>query len=116
MKQVDGQKNVFTMTITDRVLMQGLLPSEGNYITLKNSQAINDKLKFSTLEEEQCGMELKDSSLTWKKDLEKDIEFSASEIEFIQKVLTEKSEKNELKINVFPIAKIFLEDMDLATK
>ena len=74
------------LTIMDRLVIQGLYPSEGNIITQVLVKDIQDKIEFTQEEIKESDLKSVSGGYKWNKDkvIEKEIKFTEAEIELLK--------------------------------
>jgi hypothetical protein len=91
-------------SISERLMLMGILPKEGNVLTVKVVRELRQALEFSAEELEQYGITIKGTRFEWVKDGLKYVEISAVAKDVIVKALKEldKSGKvNEAQLPLF---------------
>jgi len=69
--------------ILERIKLYNILPTEGNFLTLKTIRGLQNKLTLTEDEITETGMRLEDDQYKWDKELSCTIDFSLSEKETI---------------------------------
>jgi hypothetical protein len=90
--------------IGERLMLMGLLPKEGNVLTIKVVRELRQALEFDSFELESAGITINGTRFEWKKDFVKYVDVSAVAKDVIVKALKEldKSGKvNEAQIVLF---------------
>lgn len=95
------------MKIKERVLLLGLLPKEMDIATLVIKKDVADKLNLSQEEVLSSGFKAENGSLVWKKDIEKDIEFTNAELSFVKKSIKDASEAKKILDDHYDLIKLF---------
>jgi hypothetical protein len=99
------------LNIPDRLLLLGVIPKQGNFLTLKIVKDLIDKISFSSKELEEYQLTEKNGQVNWKTDktdYEKDIELSGSEKAVIIDALKNLDGKKELTLDMLRIYDKFL--------
>ena len=99
------------MKILDRLLLNSVLPSQGNFVTMATASDIREKLKMDAEEREKVG--LKDTNdgrvaLDAEKDTDKEIEFSQGERALIRKSLSDMETKQHLTVELLSLYREFV--------
>ena len=111
-------------SVQERLLLLGLLPQEGNYLTLKVIRLLREELSFDAqelleLEFKEPGQEYEDNGemkivppgqLRWQADadVEKEIEIEPARHDIIFSKLKELDEQDKLTNALFPLYEKFL--------
>jgi hypothetical protein len=91
-------------SIGERLMLMGLLPKEGNVLTVKVVRELRQALEFSAQELEDYGITINGTRFEWKKDGLKYVDINAAAKEIIVKALKDldKSGKvNEAQLPLF---------------
>jgi hypothetical protein len=99
------------LNIPDRLLLLGVIPKQGNFLTLKIVKDLIDKISFSSKELEEYQLTEKNGQVNWKTDktdYEKDIELSGPEKAVIIDALKNLDGKKELTLDMLRIYDKFL--------
>jgi len=105
------------LNISERVALLGVLPSEGNIVTLRIIRELQGRLSFTEQELKQYSLKntvLPDGnvSLTWNPKLAsrtKDIEIGETANSVIVGQLKKLSDQNKLQVNMVPLYERFVE-------
>ena len=104
------------LSILERILLRGVLPREGNILTVRIVRTLREKIEFK--EEEIKLFEIKtvtsesgDPLITWSKKSETDIEIDITEGEntIIVERLKDLNDKNKLNIDHISLYEKFME-------
>jgi hypothetical protein len=99
------------LNIPDRLLLLGVIPKQGNFLTLKIVKDLIDKISFSSKELEEYQLTEKNGQVNWKADNtehEKDIEISDPEKVVIIDSLKTLDGKKELTLDMLRIYDKFI--------
>jgi hypothetical protein len=98
------------MTIPERLYTMGLLPKEGNILTLRVTRELMGKIGFSAIELTDFEIEEKDGQIAWndKGNIPATIEFLDSELGIIRKELTRLDNENKLSIELLSVYEKFM--------
>ena len=101
-KANDVESVKMELNIKERLqLTNGLLPSQGDIITLTIARDIREKTQFSQAEIKKEKLETKDSRFTWdEKGQKKKITFSSAEIELLKTQIIMLEKKKEIKADM----------------
>ena len=84
------------LDVKDRLVLQNLLPQEGNFVTLRVIQEARKSLSFTDEELTTICFKQKDTQLSWKTNLTKDITLKPSIREILKLKLKELDDKGTL--------------------
>jgi hypothetical protein len=91
-------------SIGERLMLMGILPKEGNVLTVKVVRELRHALEFGAQELEDYGITIKGTRFEWASDFQKEVEISAPAKDIIVKALKDldKSGKvNEAQLVLF---------------
>lgn len=87
------------LDVAERIRLLGILPKEGNLLTIKIVRTLREELSFSEAEHKDLGIEIKQNQITWKDDTaEKDVEIGYQAEHLIIARLREMDKANELTL------------------
>lgn len=86
---------VITLNLAERLSLTRYLPNQGNIPTIEFLEEIESKTVFTTEETKECEISFNGRQLVWKKNVDKSIEFTEKEFDYIKEHLME-AEKNGL--------------------
>jgi len=100
----------FLMTIPDRLYTMGILPKEGNILTLRVTRELTSKLGLSAQELDEWEVKEENGQIVWneKGKIPKEIEFLDSELSIIRKELTKMDNENKLTMELLSIYDMFM--------
>ena len=85
--------------VNERIRLLGILPEQGNLLTIKIVRALREELSFSEEEHKEFNVKITDDRITWDPSAkEKEITFGDLAKEMIEKRLRELNEKDELTV------------------
>jgi hypothetical protein len=92
-------EGIMLVGINERIRLLGILPEQGNLLTIKIVRTLREALSFSEEEHKEFNVQIADDRITWNPDApEKEIEFGDMAKEIIEKRLRELNEKDELTV------------------
>lgn len=100
------------LTIHERVCLLQLLPSEGNFLTLRMIQDLKRKVEFDAAELEHIEFNQLADKATWNptKDTLLEREFLPSEVDIIAKALRKLDKEEKLNNNFLTLYTTFVKD------
>lgn len=108
------------LSITERVLLMGILPREGNIITINNSQNIRTVIQFSSEELDALKIVQTEKGMQWDAEAateigEKDVVIGVSGADLIKTTLKKLSDEEKLPIDAISLYRKFV-DTDLTVR
>lgn len=108
------------LNITERVLLLGTMPREGNIVDMNNSQNVRNVASFSTEELDKLQMVQNEAGMQWSAEAaneigEKDIVVGVSGAEFIKQTLIKLSDEEKLPLDALSLWRKFV-DADLQVR
>lgn len=98
------------LTIKERLLLQQLLPKEGNYLTLKVIMDLQSALGFPESELAELGITQENGKISWAKEKDKDIEIGEVGKKLIATALKDLDKQGKLTFDVLPLFDKFVGD------
>jgi hypothetical protein len=87
------------LDVGNRIRLLGILPEQGNLLTLKIVRELREELSFSEDEHKEMNLVVKQDRITWSDDaVEKDVTIGDQGKEIVEKRLRELNEKDELTL------------------
>ncbi len=98
------------LDVRERFVLLGVLPQEGNFLTLKTLRDLQDKLSFTEEEHKLYKFVEKDGRVTWSDDVEqsKEIEIGEKATDIIVEALKKLDEAKTLKPDHYSIYEKFI--------
>jgi hypothetical protein len=95
--------------VKDRIALFGVLPQQGDFVTMTVKHDLSDKLKITQTEIEEFGIKSGEGNLTWDASKEKEIDFEFTELELklVKDSLEEMNNKKSLNDDTFNLYKKF---------
>ena len=84
------------LDVGERLNMTQLLPQQGNLIEMRLGKDLTGKVEFSQEEMEKVGLVQKEQSLTWDSKEEFEIEFTETELNFLNDQVTKLDAENKI--------------------
>jgi hypothetical protein len=96
--------------VGERLMVLGVLPKEGNFVTLKVIRNLIDKLGLTTEEIEKFEVIQEGGQVTWKQEgnLPIDFDFDNVEVDIIKHELKKMDSENRLKVELLPVYEKFV--------
>lgn len=100
----------FDMTIPERLHLMGILPKEGNFLTLRVTRELVSKVGFSAAELKEFEITEENGFVHWSPDKNtiKSIEFLDSEMDIIKMALLKLDKEQKLDMNTFHLYEKFV--------
>ena len=100
------KKEIYTLSVIDRVILLNILPKEGNMITLLALKGLKESLVFSEFENKALDVRMEGENLFWNKGAEqvKDVEIGGALLAIIVDTFTKmdaEGKLNETMIDVY---------------
>lgn len=93
------------MNVAARIAVLMNLPNKGSIVDMLNARNIRNKISFSSKEFEELNLKDVDGNITWSpSDMNKDVEFSSTEIKFLRKIVDELSNSTLITENLIDFA------------
>jgi len=96
-----------SLNVSDRIMMPQLFPEKSSIINLRLTRDIGEKIKLTDGEKEKFNVRFTSSQVAWDvpnlKDSEIEIEFSNSEIEFLQDRIRDLNKKESLTMSILDL-------------
>ena len=89
--------------IAERLMLMGVMPKEGNILTIKVVRELRQALEFSAQELEDYGITIKGTRFEWAKDGLKEVEISAPAKDIIIKALKELDASGKVNESQLPL-------------
>ena len=99
------------LNIPDRLLLLGVIPKQGNFLTLRIVKDLIDKISFGSKEVEEFELKEEKGQINWKTDEtehDKEIEITNPEKQIIIQALKNLDQKEELTIDMFGLYNKFM--------
>lgn len=95
------------LNLKDRLLIQGILPAEGNFTTLVIKSDLLEKVKVTQEEITELEIETKDNVVKWnlEKDIEKEFDLTELELNLIKDSLKKLDDGGKLNDDTFILYK-----------
>ncbi len=108
-KDVEGVKK--ELSIHDRVMILGLLPREGDFVTLKLARDVREKVDFSQAEMKKVNMKSRSQEegggLGWNEPKKKTkIGFSSAEMELMKAKVSELDKTKKITTEILPVCEM----------
>lgn len=88
------------LTVFERLILQNLLPKEGNFVTLRLMRVLKEALSFDELENKKLEFKQEGDRLTWNQEaadgIVKEVEIGETMENLIVKTLKDMDEKSKL--------------------
>ncbi len=102
------------LTILERVLLLGILPREGNIVTVNNSQNVTNLVKFSPEEMDSLGIVQNDKGMQWNAEAaeaigDKEVAIGVSGAELVKTTLKKLSDEEKLPRDALSLYKKFVD-------
>lgn len=87
------------LNVTERLALLGILPAEGNFLTMKIIADIRDATSFSEEEFNELGFKQEDNRLTWnvKKDVGKEVKIGVKGRSIIHDTLAQLDKDGKIR-------------------
>jgi len=101
---------IIEMSIPERLHLMGILPKEGNFLTLRVTRELVSKVGFSADEIKEYEIKEDNGFVQWNpsKNTDNGIEFLDSEIDIIKTALIKLDKEQKLDMNTFAIYEKFM--------
>ena len=98
------------LDVLERLMLQGVLPSEGNFVTMRVIRDLRGELSFSETEIAEFEIADGEGQVTWNKSKEspKDITIGVKATEIIAKALEKMDAENKLTQQHLPLYEKFM--------
>ena len=106
----DGEK--FSLSVRDRILLLGLLPREGNFLTLRILSDFRQGLGFTEKELSDFNIRQVGEQLTWDKGVNREFLIGKRTKDIIIESLTTLDKQEKLREEHIPLYLIFIGDED----
>jgi len=108
------------LSVTDRVLLLGILPREGNVIDMNTAQNVRNATQFSIEELDGLEMVQMNPGMQWNAEVaneigEKEVVVGVSGAELVKKTLVKLSDEEKLPMDALPLYRKFV-DADLVVR
>lgn len=100
------------LNVKERIVLRGLLPEKGDFLTFKEVRKLHEALSFSSEDVEEFGLAQADGQVTWKADKDVPREFTFNKVArgVIEKVLTDLNESGDIDEHTFGLYEKFIEN------
>jgi len=98
------------LSILDRVLLQSILPKEGDIVTIKIIRDLRTALGFDEKDVEECEISQEGNQVVWKKNIDKEINIGPKALTIIVSALEELNKDGKLSENHIAVYEKFMED------
>ena len=99
------------LTVLERLMIQNLLPTEANFLTLKLMRTFREDLSFSEDELKMLNLRQEGDQVKWNEgiDLTKDVKVGETMLNMLTEILKKLNDENKLTNEHFSIYEKFME-------
>lgn len=87
---------IINLKFKERLMLPAIMPKEGNVMLMTIAEDISGKVKITQSEFEESGFTSDGSTISWKKDIAKDIDFTSAEVAELKKALKQLDTDNKI--------------------
>ena len=100
------------LKVAERVILMGLLPKEGDYLTYKIVHQLKDNVGFSEEDIKTFNIRQENDMLLWDKDKEdvKEVEFGEKAMEIVREALEKLNAEKKINEKNITLYEKFMED------
>src|SRR3990172_10013569 len=96
------------LSITDRLTLLQILPSEGDILTIKMVRDLIDRLSFSEQEFKDLNIRTEGSQALWDKEIEIEVEIGPKALAIIVAALERLNQEKKLTVGYIPVYEKFV--------
>lgn len=99
------------LNVMERLVLRGLLPENGTFVTYKAVRGLHEMLAFDEDEVQSLGLKQEDGQITWdsSKEVPREFPFNKTQLDVIDVVLKELDSKGKIDAHTFPLFEKFIE-------